>query len=166
MSPFSDKSSCRRHQRIHTGGKPYQCSQCDNRMSVVNIKEEIGVMKEPINIHSVEIKLEEDIKINEDPIVFTGESHLVKHDKLFGEKPSKCRHVNRAISIRSDSKIQISKTGEKPYQCRQYDKAFTYKTYPRNHQRTHTGEKPFKCSQCEKTFSHKGTLITHQKIHT
>ncbi|CAL4166775.1 unnamed protein product, partial [Meganyctiphanes norvegica] len=112
------------------------------------LKEEIKVIEEPMQMQSVEINFKEEIEIYEEPIAFTGESYLVKHEKLFLIE----RHV--------------TPTKDKSYKCNKCDKDFLYNSELIAHQRSHTGEKPFQCSQCNRNFSQNSHLKRHQRTHS
>ncbi|CAL4209469.1 unnamed protein product, partial [Meganyctiphanes norvegica] len=128
-------------------------------------------IEELIKVQSIEIKLKEEIETHEEPIAFTGESYL-KHEKLdlvehlSGDKPHKCRKINKTIFHESDIVLHRSQTGEKPNQCRQYYKFFSNNSSIIENQRKHTGEKSYQCSQCNKAFSKNSNLKSHQRTHT
>ncbi|CAL4154786.1 unnamed protein product, partial [Meganyctiphanes norvegica] len=97
----------------------------------VNGEDEINVKEEPINMKSVEINFAKEIVLNDEPIAFTWESHLVKHE--------------------------LTHTEEKSYQCSICDKKFSHNFLLIRHQVVHTGDKPYQCSQCDKHFSFKNS---------
>ncbi|CAL4075970.1 unnamed protein product, partial [Meganyctiphanes norvegica] len=116
-----------------------------HRIYEVSLKIESEVKEEFINIQSVDIKLEEGIEINAEPI---------PEEKL--NQYRKCDLMNHK-SIHS---------GDNPYKCRQCSKAFPNKSNLIIHQRIHTGEKPYQCRQCDKAFSQNSGLIKHLRTHT
>ncbi|CAL4135021.1 unnamed protein product, partial [Meganyctiphanes norvegica] len=95
----------------------------------VNVKEEIEVKEEPININSVEISIAKETVICDKRIAFPLGSHLVKHGLTHTEKKSyQCSIRDETLSQNCLIKHEIVHTRDKPYQCCQCDKIFTCKS--------------------------------------
>ncbi|MGH0160603.1 UNVERIFIED_CONTAM: hypothetical protein FKN15_039602 [Acipenser sinensis] len=138
-------------QRIHTGEKPYHCSDCGN-------------LKAHQQVHTGE-KLYHCFDCGKS---FSRSDSLVSHQRTHtGEKPYHCFDCGKSFS-RSDSLVshQRTHTGEKPYHCSDCGKNFSHLGTLKAHKRTHTGEKPYHCSDCGKSFSQLGSLKGHQRTHT
>ncbi|CAL4151699.1 unnamed protein product [Meganyctiphanes norvegica] len=137
-------------------------------MFEVDVKEENEVKNETLNIQAVEIKLEKEIQIFEEPIAFTGVNDLVKHDLTYSEENSYNYGPYGKASSHNDSLIDhlITHTGAKQCQCNQFSKTFSHEKVLTEHHRTHTGEKTFQCSQCDKAFPNISNLLRHQRTHT
>ncbi|CAL4176381.1 unnamed protein product, partial [Meganyctiphanes norvegica] len=91
--------------------------------SEVNVKEEIVLKEEPMNIKGIEIKLAKETGTYNEPIAFTWESNLLKHE--------------------------LTHTMEKSYKCTFCDKQFSQNCLLIKHQIVHSGEKTYQCSLCD-----------------
>ncbi|XP_014652712.1 PREDICTED: zinc finger protein 517, partial [Ceratotherium simum simum] len=154
---FKYNSLLLRHQVIHVGAKPFQCTECGKafKQSSILLRHQL--------IHTEE----KPYQCSECGKAFRQSTQLTAHHRVHTrEKPYECGECGKAFS-RSSRLRQHQKfhTGEKPYECGECGKAFGRRFTLKEHRRIHSGERPYTCPQCGQRFIRGSSLLKHHRLH-
>jgi len=147
----------RMHTTIHTGERPYKCSQCHKTYR----------HQHALKIHTNSHTGVKPYKCRICDKAFQAPVSLIWHTRIHtGAKPYKCQLCQKSFSQPGSLKDHVRiHTGEKPHKCPMCDMAFIASSALTVHIRRHTGEKPYKCHKCDAAFVVSSKLSRHMRVH-
>ncbi|XP_077777998.1 uncharacterized protein LOC114592009 isoform X4 [Podarcis muralis] len=154
---FRDKGGLVKHRRIHTGKKPHECHECRKRFT------ERDALIQHQKTHLGDLRKR--YLCLECEMSFLSKGGLERHQRVHaGERPFQCPECEKSF-YDNGSLVRHQRTHrqDRPFSCLECGKRFNIRSNLTRHEILHKEAKPFQCADCGKQFSRKGRYLKHAR---
>lgn len=150
------KSNIARHERIHSGQRPFNCIHCGKRF-----KDSTNAARHVENVHKAGKRSKGTLGVK-GPISDITSKQQQNTRKRLSDKRRPSTMIGQKGSLKIEQLKKIVHTGKKSSVCEFCGKRLSTFANLIRHVRIHTGEKPYQCRYCGFRFNDSSALKRHE----
>ncbi|XP_027010786.2 zinc finger protein 770 [Tachysurus fulvidraco] len=181
LKHFNAPSKLRRHVLIHTGQRPFRCTDCFRgfrQKSHLQVHKCKAGSRATLQSSVREVHLSDAASPRSTVSITNTDDHFISSGTGDDCRSHGVGHASQSLPEDAEDRVSLSYEGtskpsvdthqaeESGYQCTICFKIFDFPSKLSRHLLIHMNIKPFKCSVCSKSFRQLSHLQSHSRVHT